>query len=236
MSPFKFKQFTIEQDRCAMKIGTDSVLLGAWTSLSHQPNSILDIGAGTGILSLMMAQRSEAQIIDAIELEDEAYEQCTDNFENSPWSDRLFCYHASLDEFTTEIDDTYDLIICNPPYFSEDFKSKNNQRDKARFQDAMPFDQLIESVNKLLHQNGKFSVVIPISEERNFINLAKLAGLFPERILHVKGNPESKIKRSLIQFSMEDKLTSHSDLAIETERHVYTDEYINLTKDFYLKM
>ena len=105
IKPFKFKEFTVNQDRCAMKIGTDSVLLGAWTSLDSNPFSVLDIGAGTGVLSLMLAQRSSAEIIDAIEIDDKAYEQCVDNFEQSPWGDRLFCYHASLEEFADEIED-----------------------------------------------------------------------------------------------------------------------------------
>ncbi|MEO8774064.1 MAG: methyltransferase, partial [Gelidibacter sp.] len=120
---FKFKQFVINQDRCAMKIGTDSVLLGAWTSLDSNPYSILDIGAGTGVLALMLAQRSGAELIDAIEIDDAAYEQCVDNFETSPWGDRLFCYHASLEEFVDELsadetgnDEKYDLIISNPPF------------------------------------------------------------------------------------------------------------------------
>ena len=100
--PFKFKQFTIEQDRCAMKIGTDGVLLGAWTALQENTYNILDIGSGTGIITLMLAQRSNAENIEAIELDDDAFEQCTENFENSPWGDRLFCFHAGFDEFVDE--------------------------------------------------------------------------------------------------------------------------------------
>ena len=122
-----------------MKIGTDAVLLGAWTSLDLKPNSILDIGAGTGILALMMAQRSGAELIDALEIDDDAYEQCVENFETSDWGDRLFCYHASLDEFTAEIEDQYDLIISNPPFFTDTFKTTNEVRNQARFEDAMPF-------------------------------------------------------------------------------------------------
>ena len=116
---FKFKQFAVNQDKCGMKIGTDSVILGAWTSLRKNPKSILDIGSGTGILALMMAQRSNIELIDAIEIDHNAYEQCVENFENSPWSHRLFCYHASLLEFTNETEDTYDLILSNPPFYSE---------------------------------------------------------------------------------------------------------------------
>lgn len=243
MKLFKFKQFTIQQDRCAMKIGTDSVLLGAWTSLESNPDSILDIGAGTGVLALMMAQRSNAELIDAIEIDDAAYEQCVDNFEHSPWGDRLFCYHAALDEFVEDLndeesgmDDTYDLIISNPPFFSDTHKSDNEQRDLARFVDAMPFRHLIESVSKLLSQKGKFSVVLPFSEEKDFIVLASKEHLFPNRILRVRGTPQSEIKRSLIEFSFQELPVEPKELIIEIARHEYTDAYIALTKDFYLKM
>lgn len=236
MKPFKFKQFTINQDKCAMKIGTDGVLLGAWTSLKTKPFSILDIGAGTGILSLMLAQRSDGEIIDAIEIDDDAYEQCVDNFEQSHWGDRLFCYHASLKEFTEEIEDKYDLIICNPPFYSEDYKTENTSRDMARFQDAMPFDHIIESVSKLLSQEGLFSVIIPFKEEQTFIEIASRNKLHPNRILHVKGNPTSEIKRSLIEFSFRKSNIETQALVIETSRQQYTEDYINLTKDFYLKM
>ncbi len=234
--PFEFKEFTINQDQCAMKIGTDSVLLGAWTSIDENPFSILDIGAGTGILSLMLAQRTHAELIDAIEIDDNAYEQCVDNFEQSPWGDRLFCYHASLEKFAEDIEDKYDLIICNPPFYSEDYKTKNEQRDLARFQDAMPFEHLIDSVSKLLSENGIFSVVVPFKEETLFIDLASNYNLFLNRKLHVKGNLHSEIKRSLIEFSFRESETIIESLIIETERHQYTENYISLTKDFYLKM
>lgn len=234
--PFKFKKFTINQDRCAMKIGTDGVLIGAWTSLDNNPFSVLDIGAGTGVLSLMIAQRSNAQNIEAIEIDADAYEQCSENFEQSSWNDRLFCYHASLLEFVEEVDDTFDLIICNPPFYSEDYKTKNEARDIARFNDAMPFEHLIFAVANLLSEDGIFSVIIPFKEENVFIDLASKVELFPNRILQVKGNPNSEIKRSLIEFSFKETKTQISELTIETERHQYTEDYTNLTKDFYLKM
>jgi tRNA1Val (adenine37-N6)-methyltransferase len=234
--PFQFKEFQVNQDQCAMKIGTDGVLLGAWTSIETNPFSVLDIGAGTGILSLMLAQRSHAEVVEALEIDDSTYEQCVENFEQSPWNDRLFCYHASLEEFAEEIDDTYDLIICNPPFYAEDYKTENSQRDLARFQDAMPFEHLLESVVVLLSENGTFSVVIPFSEETKFITLASKAALFPKRITRVKGSPSSDIKRSLLEFSFSKTQTEISELTIETSRHNYTEDYINLTKDFYLKM
>lgn len=234
--PFKFKEFTINQDQCAMKIGTDGVLLGAWTSIDENPFSILDIGSGTGVLSLMLAQRSDAALIDAIEIDDNAFEQCVDNFEQSPWGDRLFCYHVSLEEFTEEIEDEYDLIICNPPFYSEDYKTKSDQRDLARFQDAMPFEHLLKSVLMLLSKNGRFSVIIPFNEETNFIELASKFKLYPNSLLNVKGNPISETKRSLIEFSFRESDIKIDELIIETERHQYTEAYKGLTKDFYLKM
>lgn len=234
--PFHFKQFSIKQDQCAMKIGTDGVLLGAWTSINNNPFSVLDLGAGTGILSLMLAQRSNAQQIEAIEIDDKAYEQCADNFENSPWNDRLFCYHAALLEFVEEVEDSFDLIICNPPFYSEDYKTQDQARDLARFNDAMPFKHIVYAVAHLLSEDGVFSIIIPKKEETAFIDLANKVGLVANRILHVKGNPNSEIKRSLIEFSYTETSTEISELIIETSRHNYTQDYINLTKDFYLKM
>lgn len=234
--PFKFKQFTVNQDQCAMKIGTDGVLLGAWASVNKNLFSVLDIGAGTGVLSLMTAQRSHAKTIEAVEIDADAFEQCSENFENSSWADRLFCYHASLLEFVEEVEDEYDLIICNPPFYSEDFKTDNKSRDLARFNDAMPFEHLIYAVANLLSESGIFSVVIPYKEETDFIELASKVGLFPNRLTRVRGNYASEIKRSLLEFSFKETHTDISELIIETSRHKYTEDYINLTKDFYLKM
>ena len=236
MSIFKFKHFEVNQDRTAMKIGTDGVLLGAWTNLDHHPFSILDIGAGTGVIALMLAQRSNAEVIDALEIDENAYEQCVENFENSSWGDRLFCYHASLEEFADEIEDTYDVIVSNPPFYSEDYKTEDSKRNQARFEDAMPFDHLLESVSRLLSETGKFVVIIPFKEEEAFIKLASVFNLYSNRILRVKGNLNSEIKRSLLEFSFSESEIIVDDLIIETERHLYTQEYVNLTQDFYLKM
>jgi tRNA1Val (adenine37-N6)-methyltransferase len=233
---FRFKQFTVNQDRCAMKIGTDGVLLGAWASVEHNPFNVLDIGAGTGILSLMMAQRSHAENIEAIEIDDDAFEQCTENFENSPWNDRLFCFHASLLEYIEAVDEKFDLIICNPPFYTEDYKTQDQARDLARFSDAMPMEHIIFAVITFLSDKGKFSIIIPFKEEKKYIEEAGLIGLYPNRILRVRGNENSELKRSLIEFSYSESPIKISELIIETERHQYTQDYINLTKDFYLKM
>lgn len=233
---FKFKQFSVNQDQCAMKIGTDGVLLGAWTPLINNPYNILDIGAGTGILSLMLAQRSNAEQIDAIEIDENAYEQCVENFEASPWGDKLFCFHAGLDEFIDEPEDEYDLIISNPPFYTDDYKSPTTSRDLARFEDALPFEELIEATALLLSDNGIFSVIIPYKEEERFVSLCKELDLFPFKITRVKGTPTSEIKRSLLAFCRIEQTPLTDELVIEISRHNYTPEYIELTKEFYLKM
>ncbi len=233
---FSFKQFSVNQDRCAMKIGTDGVLLGAWTPLINNPYNILDIGAGTGILSLMLAQRSNAEQIDAIEIDEDAYEQCVENFEASPWGDKLFCFHAGLDEFVDEPEDEYDLIISNPPFYTDDYKSDNTSRDLARFEDALPFEELIEAAALLLSDNGIFSVIIPFKEEERFVTMCKELDLFPLKITRVKGTPTSEIKRSLLAFRRMEQTPLIDELVIEISRHNYTPEYIELTKEFYLKM
>ncbi len=236
MKPFKFKQFTVNQDRCAMKIGTDGVLLGAWVPIDDSVNSILDIGTGTGVIALMAAQRSEAEIIDALEIDTEAYEQAVDNFESSDWGDRLFCYHASFQEFVDEIEDKYDLLISNPPFYTENYKTSDVQRDIARFQDALPFDHLIVGASRLLSDHGLLALIIPYKEEERVIEIAANINLFPKKITRVKGNPTSEIKRSMLLFGFNQANTKIDELVIENSRHQYTNPYINLTKDFYLKM
>ncbi len=234
--PFQFKQFSIEQDQCAMKIGTDGVLLGAWSNIEKRPFAILDIGSGTGLIALMLAQRSDAEMIDAIEIDGDAYEQCVENFESSPWADRLYCYHAGLDEFVEELDEKYDLIISNPPFYSEEVSSGNNARDVARQNSALPFDELLDGVSKLLEDEGVFCTIIPFKEEESFIKMASEYNLFPNKVTRVKGNTTSEIKRSLLEFSFSENVMDLSELTIEEQRHQYTTEYIELTKNFYLKM
>lgn len=234
--PFQFKQFTVHQDKCAMKVGTDGVLLGAWTSLQHNPDAILDIGAGTGLIALQLAQRSSAELIDAIELDDDAYEQCVANFEGSPWGDRLFCYHAGFDEFVDEMDDKYDLIVSNPPFYAEEVGSGDASRDKARQNNSLPFEELLEGVSGLLNKEGIFSVIVPFKEETEFVKLAGSYGLYPKRITRVKGNPNVDFKRSLMEFGFKKSEIIEEVLTIEIERHRYTREYMELTEPFYLKM
>jgi tRNA1Val (adenine37-N6)-methyltransferase len=231
MKPFTFKEFTIRQDKTAMKVGTDAVLLGAWCALDNCPDTILDIGSGTGVISLMLAQRSDAMTIDAVEVDENAYEQTVENFEQSPWGDRLYGYNSSFQEFATEIieeEDTYDFIVSNPPFYNDEFETENDARNKARFTTSLAFDDLLSGVSKILSEDGIFAVIIPFKEEENFISLANKKDLYVNRICRVQG--------SKMEFSFHQTTIKEEELVIEIERHQYTKAYIKLTKDFYLKM
>jgi len=236
-APFQFKQFVVEQDRCAMKIGTDGVALGAWIDLTYEPQNILDVGTGTGVISLILAQRFGASEIEAIEIDEDAYEQAISNFENSPWGDRLYAYHASFQEFFQEVtDEKYDLIVSNPPFFFPTHKSKDKARNQARFEDALPFKHLFYGASKLLDEEGVFAVIIPYDQEEAVVSIAKEMYLLPSKIIRVKGNESVLLKRSLIQFQFKVDKLHEDELVLEKERHVYTEEYMGLVKDFYLKL
>ena len=220
-----------------MKIGTDGVLLGAWCSLESLPKTILDIGTGTGIISLMLAQRSSAITIDGVEVDPSAYMQTVDNFENSDWSDRLYCYNTSFQKFVDDTNkETYDLIVSNPPFYTEDYITKNSSRNKARFTSSLTFKELIGGISKILSKSGFFSTIIPFKEESTFICLAEQHSLHLNKICRVQGNKNSDIKRSLMTFSFNKVKISETNLIIENSRHKYTKEYEELTNNFYLKM
>jgi len=233
-SVFRFQQFSIRQDRCAMKVGTDGVLLGAWAQWENEPGAILDIGAGTGLLALMLAQRSETETIDALEIDVAAFEQCVDNFEASPWANRLFCYHVSLQEFMEEVYEQYDLIVSNPPFFSETVSSGSEGRDHARQNSSLPFDYLLQGISRLLLPDGVFHTIVPYREEVHFLDLARSYSLYPGRITRVRGNPTAPLKRSLLELSFRNGNPEIGELVIEKARHVYTREYRELTTGFYL--
>jgi len=234
MKPFKFKQFTIQQDKTAMKVGTDGVLLGAWAKISDSVDSILDIGTGTGLIALQMAQRGDCQMIDALEIEADAFEQAVVNFENSNWGDRLFCYHASLEEYVKEFDETYDLIISNPPFYNATYKELEPKRALARHTKNLTFEKLLFSTSKLLSKKGTSAFIIPYQEESKFLELAAKNKLFPLRITRVKGNFKTDFKRTLLQLGPIKTTPKINELVIEIERHVYTEEYKKLVEDFYL--
>ena len=169
-----------------MKIGTDGVLLGAWCSLKESTKKILDVGSGTGVISLMLAQRFNNATIDSVELENNAHKQSVENFERSVWADRLFCFHSTFQDFANELKEdgqTYDLIISNPPFYTDNVKNNNRARNKARSTSFLSFVELISGVSKILSKKGIFTTIIPFKEEVNFINLAKQNKLYVKRNL-----------------------------------------------------
>ncbi len=232
---FKFKEFTIQQGKTAMKVGTDGVLLGAWADFSSA-DKILDIGSGTGLISLMAAQRTNAEIY-AIEFEENAFKQTVENIEISKYNKRIKAYNVSLQLYSEETTIKFDHIVCNPPFFSNSLKPDNKARNIARHDNTLPFSDLISGVKRIIHKEGKFSLILPVEKKIEFISLAEKLDLYCNRLTMVKPNFNKAIKRVLFEFSLRKTETKESELIIETDkRHSYTREYIELTRDFYLNM
>lgn len=231
---FQFKEFTIYQDKCAMKVGTDGVLLGAWVDVAGA-NSILDIGTGTGLLALMLAQRNQNSIIMAIEIEKQATVQANENFNKSKWANRLSVINISFQEFYKYYQKKYNLIVSNPPYFINSKKAPNIKRSLARHTDQLPFNELFYGVTKLLEDEGRFCIIIPESISKEVILEAEINKLHCNRILNILPKPNHEIKRKIIEFTVSGRGINFSELIIEKgHRHDYTDAYMNLTRDFYL--
>lgn len=230
---FAFKQFKIKQDKCAMKVGTDAVLLGAWTECGNA-KKILDVGTGTGVLALMLAQKSEATIW-AIDIDKDSFIEAKENAYQSKWNDRLNVLNISMQEFTKENSSDFDVIISNPPYFTDAYKAKELSRNTARHTDELPFDQLIECVIKLLSEDGHFFSILPYNEAIQFKNMASKNNLYLIKSTRVKTKPEKEPKRLLMMYSKKQAIQIEDELVIELdERHHYTQQYIDLTKDYYL--
>ena len=230
---FRFKQFTINQSRSAMKIGTDGILLGSWANPSNA-KTILDIGTGTGVLALMLAQKSTATI-DAIEVDENSFIEATENINNSKWKERINTYHISLQEYTNSTDKKYDLIICNPPYFINSLKAETKNRTIARHNDTLSNSDLLEGVIKLLSDNGSFYVILPFDNGKVLISEAEKINLLCTKKLFVKPKATIEIKRLLLKFDKISKPIEEETLIIENElRHHYTDEFKELTQEYYL--
>lgn len=232
---FEFKQFTVYHDRCAMKVGTDGVLLGAWTNIDFT-ETILDIGTGTGLISLMLAQRCSSAKIDAIDIDKDAIEQAKDNVKNSPFRNRINCFNSSLQEFYKTESKRYDLIVSNPPFFTQSLKSPKLNRTLARHTDSLLIDELIQISSFLLTENGKLAFVYPFENKDAIFSLAEMNNLFLSRITEVYPTPASKPKRILIELSKKYSSIEVNHLVIEKERHVYSPVFTELVKDFYLKL
>jgi len=231
MNAFRFKQFEVAHDKCAMKVGTDGVLLGAWANHTL-PQTILDIGTGSGLIAIMLTQRFSTAKITGIDIEDSAIEQATENFNDSNWSDRLTAQKVDLAEFQS---DSFDLILSNPPFFNGTYFSGNTERDTARQNDSLPPALLFQKVEELLNSEGHFCCIIPTEHKAEYIAAAKNVGLFLNQELRVKGHPNKPYKRELLQFSRHQSELISDSLTIETDkRHEYTSQYLTLVKDFYL--
>ena len=231
---FRFKQFSVAQDHCSMKVGTDAVLLGAWAEASH-PKKILDIGTGTGIIALMLAQRYACEV-HAIEIDKESAALAADNFNLSPWKERMFCYHRSLQNFSKESSGAFDLIVSNPPYFETHKNVSPSSRYIARHSDMLPNHELAYGIAALLSHTGVCCLILPVTQAREFVKEARPFGLFPQHITHVRTLPDKPVKRLLLQLGRKpEPLVREDELLIRLgEDGVFSEAFVALTKEYYL--
>ena len=230
---FKFKQFTVFQDKCAMKVGTDGVLLGAWANCKNA-KTVLDIGTGTGLIALMIAQRCNAKI-DAVEIDEHAVIQASENVANSLWNDRINVIHQSFQDFINHSERKYSLIVSNPPYFQNSMVAPDHKRANARHNSELQLDEIIAGATRLLTDDGILSVILPYIEGTLFIVKASQKGLYCNRQTKVLPKPGREPKRLLLEFMKTKKPLVEQEIIIElNKRHSYSDAYKNLTKDFYL--
>lgn len=229
---FRFKQFTINQGRCAFKVGTDGVLLGAVADVTGV-KSILDIGTGSGLIALMLAQRSEADLC-AIEPDHDSFLQATENVRSSKWSERVEVIETDLQSYSPE--KKFDLIVTNPPYFRDSIRNPDVRKSSARHNDALPSSELLDGISRLLDDSGTFQLIMPYAEGNVFIAEAADYGFYCNSILKIRPLPSSEIRRLILNFSRNKQKLAEKFLTIGYgKRHDYTDEYKELTKEFYLK-
>lgn len=239
---FQFKQFTIDQSLCAMKVGTDGVTLGAVADVENS-RRVLDIGCGTGLLCLMTAQRNAVAEIVGIDIDEDAVRGATQNCEASKWADRISIVGKSLQEFLKTAPSTFDKIITNPPYFEDSLKAPKASRTLARHTDSLPFSELASSASTLLSEDGSLSIILPTDAHEKFEKIAEGYGLYLRKKTLVYPKPGVEVKRVVGEFvrikneECRIKNVDVVELTIETDvRHQYTDDYIRLTREFYLKM
>ncbi len=234
MGLFRFKQFSVEQSQCAMKVGTDGVLLGAWVGIDGNESRVLDIGTGTGLIALMVAQRAEDAQIVAVEIEPQAAEQASENFQNSKWSARLSIEQCAVQEYVSA--QKFDLIVSNPPYFIDSLHAPSQSRTTARHTTELPFEDIITASQRLLSSNGRLAIILPTEESERFDTLAQGALHLSRRCL-VRGKQGGQVRRIMSEYTL--TLSSPSEpteLAVRaTPPQEYTDEYMALTAQFYLK-
>ena len=232
MNVFRFKKFTIYQDQAGMKVGTDSIILGSVIKIKSKYKHILDVGTGTGILTLMIAQRTSNSSITAVEIDSDACYQANINIDNCKWKDRINILHADAKDFKT--DDKYDLIICNPPYFSNSQQSDIISKNRARHQVELTFKDLLTIWNEKGSDDSDLACIIPFVESEKLYKMVKNDGNYLAYHLEVLSNPNSNSKRAVMLFSKNKMETIKSELCIHNNQGGYSESYINMTKDFYL--
>lgn len=216
-----------------MKVGTDGVLLGAWTDTTGT-QQILDIGTGTGLIALMLAQRSQAQI-DAVDINEDACIQARENILRSPWSEDIQVYHCSVQDYATTCPKRYDLLVSNPPFFENAYKAQELARTLARHSDSLPQLDILQVAEQLLHGDGRLAVIYPPESAKIFQEKAKAFGFFCNRKLCVKTTLENQTKRILMELGKSKSEYQETTITLEAAKNVYTAEFIALIKDFYLK-
>jgi tRNA1Val (adenine37-N6)-methyltransferase len=236
MSVFRFKKFEVVNERSAMKVNTDGVLLGASMTIRPEDKRLLDIGTGTGTIALMAAQRSCAGTrVDAIDIDEASASEAAANFGNSPWSENMQAFNMSLDEFAKETHAMYDLIFSNPPYFEDSLTAPDERKSTARHtSDGLSYRDIFDFASERLVQSGRVSLVLPADQERELCRYARMSGFHLFRILRVRTVPRKAPTRIIAEFARERcDLPSDSILTIQNEGK-YTQEYLSLTHNFYL--
>lgn len=231
---FHFKKFSVRHDRSGMKVGTDGALLGAWTDV-RQTTQILDIGTGTGLIALMLAQRaSESVTIDAVEIENQAYADAQENIAASPWHDRIHLHHTAIQNFNPST--KFDLIVTNPPYFQKSYKPPTAQREMARHTEQLTFDEILILSEKLLTSNGKLNLILPYTEGLQFIDLADHKGLHCSRKWIFRTREGKSIERFLLEFRWEKKDPDEGEILLYSSGDEWSVGYKDLMREFYLKI
>lgn len=231
MSTFQFKHFSVSQANTTMKVGTDAMLLGSLVSLVDRPMTVLDIGTGTGVLALMIAQRSEEALVMALEIDELACQEAEENFKASPWSNRLASIHEDILEI--EFDATFDLIISNPPYYENSLLSENGRTSRAKHAEFLPVTDLLTKVQELLSLNGSFWVIIPSENKSSWVDVAKARNLYLINSISIIGKEGQGEKRSVLAFSKRQSQTESTTLTVRNSENKYSNEYIELTKEFH---
>lgn len=232
--PFKFKQFFLNQDRCTMKINTDGVLLGAWVDVADA-NNILDIGTGTGVIAIMIAQRNNHASILGVEIDSASAQQARQNMESSKWSDRLGVSEAAIQDFARSSKVSFDCIVSNPPFFSGGVFSHNENRNNVRHAVKLSHGDLLQSVKRLLAPKGRFSLILPYLEGLRFKEMAENYGLYCSRMMEVHTKKGKPVERVLLQFEKEEKKLTLEEITLNDENG-FTKAYKKLTSDFYLDL